>query len=41
MILTCTACNYWRRHLLLEEVGIILPEATKKCDDWNWLENFI
>lgn len=41
MILTCTACNFWRMNYLLEEVGIILPRDIKICYNWNWLESFI
>ncbi len=42
MILTCSACNFWRVSYLLEEVWISLPSEIKKWPiGWNWLENFI
>lgn len=43
LVLTCTACNFWRMNYTLEEVGILYPKdfTIPTIPDWNWLEDFV
>lgn len=41
LILTCTACNFWRMNYTLDEVWILYPELPLNVDtNWNGLEGF-
>lgn len=43
LVLTCTACNFWRMNYTLEEVWISFPVefTTSIIPNWNGLEEFI
>lgn len=43
LVLTCTACNFWRMNYTLEEVWIYYPKefTTSIIPDWNWWEEFV
>ena len=43
LVLTCSACNFWRMNYTLEEVWVYYPKefTTSIIPNWNWLEEFI